>query len=397
VKTQAHPTDHPMEAKTNVQIEEGFHLPKNTETIDPFASLGTETLLLIISSNRPDYLKKTLSYVNQYHPRHAVPILISQDGNNPAVNQVICEAQEKFHQISSLSFEQFHFTPVPHAFYENGYFRLADHFKFALNQAFQQFPTVKQIIILEEDLQIAPDFFEYFAATIPLLQSDPNLLTISAWNDNGFRQQVQDPQQLYRSDFFPGLGWVVTRTLWEQELQKKWPRAYWDDWLREPKQRQGRQIIRPEISRTFHFGTHGVSNAQYSGYLNQILLNDQYIHFTSLDLSYLTSVRWDQEYLTIVRQATLLPNINSARQYFTEVVPKLSAEERKRGIRLVYAGFDEHSRQDHRGGYPTFSQLANWSGAMDNVKAGVPRTAYKGIVNVYKEGVRVFLVPVEFT
>ncbi len=56
---------------------------------------------------------------------------------------------------------------------------------------------------------------------------------------------------------------MISKPIWE-ELKPKWPKGYWDDWLREPDQRKGRQIIRPEICRTFHIGTRGVSNSQYS-------------------------------------------------------------------------------------------------------------------------------------
>eukprot|EP00951_Prasinocladus_malaysianus_P022247 scaffold185897_cov40-Prasinocladus_malaysianus.AAC.1 len=59
--------------------------------------------------------------------------------------------------------------------------------------------------------------------------------------------------KLYRSDFFPGLGWMLTKDLWE-ELRPKWPRAYWDDWMRQSEHRKGRQSIRPEVCRTFNFG-----------------------------------------------------------------------------------------------------------------------------------------------
>jgi len=37
--------------------------------------------------------------------------------------------------------------------------------------------------------------------------------------------------------------------------------------------------------------------------------------------------------------------------------------------------------------------VTNRSGAMDNIKAGVPRTAYKGVVSVWKDGCRVHLAP----
>lgn len=39
----------------------------------------------------------------------------------------------------------------------------------------------ENVIIIEEDLEIAVDFFEYFKATLPILQQDSTLMCISAW------------------------------------------------------------------------------------------------------------------------------------------------------------------------------------------------------------------------
>eukprot|EP01046_Picozoa_sp_COSAG06_P058368 COSAG06_NODE_11697_length_1476_cov_1.461147_1_plen_116_part_00 len=49
------------------------------------------------------------------------------------------------------------------------------------------------LVCSEEDLEIAPDFFEMFGATAPLLD-DPaeNLLAVSAFNDNGLRTLVDE-------------------------------------------------------------------------------------------------------------------------------------------------------------------------------------------------------------
>jgi hypothetical protein len=45
----------------------------------------------------------------------------------------------------------------------------------------------------------------------PLLDADDSLLAASAWNDNGVEGYVHDSEALYRSDFFPGLGWMISR------------------------------------------------------------------------------------------------------------------------------------------------------------------------------------------
>lgn len=64
---------------------------------------------------------------------------------------------------------------------------------------------------------------------------------------------------------FSGLGWMLTSKLWD-ELKVKWPETFWDDWMRDPAQRQGRACIRPEISRTgISFrGKKGVSKYAFS-------------------------------------------------------------------------------------------------------------------------------------
>ena len=235
--------------------------------------------------------------------------------------------------------------------------------------------SVRRVIILEEDLVIAPDFFELFAATKGLLDEDPSLLAVSAWNDNGRGSCVHRPDALYRSDFFPGLGWMMPLRIWD-ELGPIWPSAYWDDWLREPSRRKGRHTIRPEVCRTLHIGQRGVSNAQYSEFLNSIKLNADFTPFTRMDLGYVASTdAWDDYYFDAIRRADLV------------------RLEEVRGGRHVPL-HDIKIRYDRiEGGSDSFSAAAAWAGAMDNVKAGVPRTAYRGIVTVWKDNAYVHLVP----
>lgn len=51
-----------------------------------------------------------------------------------------------------------------------------------------------------QDLEVAPDLLSYFSQTVPLLAKDPSLLTVSAWNDNGFEWSAADPATVYRTE-----------------------------------------------------------------------------------------------------------------------------------------------------------------------------------------------------
>ena len=69
-------------------------------------------------------------------------------------------------------------------------------------------------------------------------------------------------EHIMRTDFFPGLGWMLSKRIW-RELRDSWPAAYWDDWLRHPSRMRGRSCLIPEITRTLNFGKEGVSQGQY--------------------------------------------------------------------------------------------------------------------------------------
>lgn len=230
----------------------------------------------------------------------------------------------------------------------------------------------EQVIVVEDDLEISPDFFEYFSATLPILKKDKSLWCVSGWNDNGKAGLIDEnsPELLYRTDFFPGLGWMLTKELWS-ELMVKWPRSYWDDWMREPAQRKGRSCIRPEVSRTKTFGKIGVSNGLfYEKHLKFIVLNNKFVPFTVLDLSFLEKENYDSGWVKAV--------------YQTPVVNLQDLKDRKvphKAVRLTY-----HTRE-------AYKRIAKALGIMDDFKSGVPRMAYRGIVSFMHNGIRVYLSP----
>lgn len=220
---------------------------------------------------------------------------------------------------------------------------------------------------------MAPDFFEYFRALHTILKSDPTLWCVSAWNDNG-RDGYVDPGKanlLYRTDFFPGLGWMLTKDLWT-ELEPKWPASFWDDWMRHPDQRKDRSCIRPEISRTLTFGRKGVSLGQfYDKYLRFIKLNAEFVPFTTLDLSYLHKKVYDENFEKEVYGAQIVTMEDLQGSKLSGPGP----------FRVQYSSPG------------SFKTLARNLGVMDDLKSGVPRAGYRGVVSFFLRGKRIYLTP----
>jgi len=258
--------------------------------------------VIIFAYNRPQYLERSLNNLFENMPQpnegYSFPIFVSQDGDDVQVTNVIKKFPKVFHLSHTDRTKPIKKTPNE----QDSYYYISQHYQFGLHTLFDLL-KYKAVILLEDDLEISVDFFSYFSGLFPILNSDPTLFCVSAWNDNGLPQFVNDPHALYRSNFFPGLGWMMTRSLWD-ELGSYWPSAYWDDWLRENDQRKGRDCIRPEISRTHTFGEKGSSGGQfYDKFLKNMVLNKLNIDWREKDLTYLVKDNYDKYFNNLVETA----------------------------------------------------------------------------------------------
>ncbi|KAF8020853.1 hypothetical protein BT93_G1305 [Corymbia citriodora subsp. variegata] len=324
--------------------------------------------VVIMACNRADYLERTIKSILKYQNAVAskYPLFVSQDGSDPQV-------REKALSYDQLTHMQ-HLDSKPVQTERPGeliaYYKIARHYKWALDKLFHEY-KFSRVIILEDDMEIAPDFFDYFEAAAALMEKDKTIMAVSSWNDNGQKQFVHDPEILYRSDFFPGLGWMLTKSTWN-ELSPKWPKAYWDDWLRLQENHKGRQFIRPEVCRTYNFGEHGSSLGQFfRQYLEPIKLNDVQVDWKSKDLSYLMEDEYIKHFAEILKNAKPINGADAV----------LKASNVQGDVRVHYKD------------QPDFERIARQFGVFQEWKDGVPRTAYKGVVVFrYPPPRRVFLV-----
>ena len=186
------------------------------------ATAGAARAVLVICYNRPEYLARTLSSVLAALPARARPwVYVSQDGAVPEVTAVIDAARSAFASAAP----DVPFVHLQHAQSAAnaargamaGYYALAQHFGWALRDVFGR--GHPRAILIEDDLALAPDFFEYFEAVAPLLdEPGSDLLGASAWSDLGQPAFVDAaaPAAVFRSDFFGGLGWMLTAAVWAE-------------------------------------------------------------------------------------------------------------------------------------------------------------------------------------
>ncbi|KAI8610562.1 glycosyl transferase [Chytriomyces sp. MP71] len=264
------------------------------------------------------------------------------------------------------------------------YTPVALNYNQALSRIFAN-ASVGQVILLEDDLEISPDFFSYFSATLPLLYMDPTLWCISSWNDQSRRHLLgPDAGRLLRTDFMPGLGWLLTRAVYES-VQPWTFGPEWDQWMRRDAQRRGRQCVVPELPRNRNFGREGVSaGVFFDDYIAHIGFADD---ATAVDFG----ARW-KEVAGLVAgryQETMM------RDVYEEAVLGLMEGQ---GVPVVKAGgVVAESVQLFRVEYNNATELKNMldrTGMMSDSYHGVFRSSYRGIISYWhKATTKVYLAP----
>eukprot|EP00850_Spirogloea_muscicola_P012896 SM000085S23246 [mRNA] locus=s85:176087:181024:- [translate_table: standard] len=318
---------------------------ENVAIVEPVERLMPEEVVaavVIVACNRADYLERTIKSVLQYYEDVArkYHLFISQDGTHEGVKKT-ATTYSSFTHLQHIEEK----APVPERPGDMlAYYRISNHYKFVLEELFDK-RTYERVIILEDDMEIAVDFFDYFEAAAALLDVDESSAQIRL------------------------LSWARLDATAFSLL-----RTYWDDWLRLHTNRKGRQSLRPEICRTYNFGEHGSSMGQYfDQYLRPIKLNDVKVDWNSKDLSYLLGEEYPKNFSKQVADARLVEDVEAI----------VGMDELKEDVRIVYKPNTE----------ATFKVLAAKFGVFQDWKDNVPRTAYKGVVSFrYKGPHNVFLL-----
>eukprot|EP00434_Breviolum_minutum_P018029 symbB.v1.2.015897.t2/scaffold1195.1/size134849/8 len=195
--------------------------------------------------------------------------------------------------------------------------KIAAHFRFALSQSFEV-AKHEFTLLIENDLILAPDFLWYFRLAGSLLDRDASLWCISSWNDNGFRDIVSDEKKLFRTDYFPGLGWMIRNDTWSM-LAPEWPNfpsTGWDHWLRHgvPSLRF-RDCVFPEVPRSKHVDNKGTNVKAGSGIykLLEKMAFSKLPHGELHDVSYLLRDRYEASLQKLLQDAQLAPSLESLR------------------------------------------------------------------------------------
>lgn len=147
--------------------------------------------ILVFACNRVT-VRRNIDQLLKYRPSnqtHSFPIVVSQDCGHAPTKKVIESYGDQLKLIQQPDQSDYPLKGKEKKF--KGYYKISRHYKWALNQMFNTL-NYNSVIIVEDDLDISPDFFEYFRSLYPILKEDPTLWCISAWNDNGKEALVSD-------------------------------------------------------------------------------------------------------------------------------------------------------------------------------------------------------------
>eukprot|EP01080_Neovahlkampfia_damariscottae_P000704 gene704-8956_t len=281
-------------------VSDNFHSKTNSKENERTYTNLHNTCIIILTHSRYQYLSKSLNSLLKLPGLSQFSLIISQDGYDRTIKTGVNELRK----VLTTVFKKFYHFQKPHPSGKKQSQYIADHYKFILDKVFKKM-KFSRAIILEDDMIFSKDFLNYFDQTSKILDMDHTVWCVSSWNDLGYPHLVSNnPNKLYRTQYFPGLGWMLNQDLWK-ELSDDFPNDMWDDWMRYPSVHKNRDCIVPEISRNKNIGVVGANmNAvSFKEKLEKTVFYRGEI-FDFGDLSYLLNYQYEENFKKLVEKST---------------------------------------------------------------------------------------------
>ena len=235
-----------------------------------------------VAHDRPEYYRESLKSILEAERVDEVDLIVSMDDSRFFVDleKVGNEVVKEMGKTQPIVFRNE--MPRLLRLISNVDGKISSHHYMILRRGFEEM-DYDYLILIESDLIVSKDVFDFFFKVAPYLNrgdgpEDP--FCASAWNDNGFEYFKWSESRLFRTDYFPGLGWMIHRSVWMNAWRLEWPHGMigawdaFDHWLRDDASTRGRDCIVPEVSRTHHIaisGSHTGSGSQKNWYSKMLL------------------------------------------------------------------------------------------------------------------------------
>lgn len=164
-------SDSKLEQHKVIEIKED--VVKNNKLTTSVASPEVAIPILVIACDRVT-VKRSLDRLIQYRPSQELyPIIVSQDCGHAETARVIGSYGDQVTHISQPDLSDIRVRPEHRKF--QGYYKIARHYRWALNQVFNTF-SQSTVVIVEDDLEVSVvRLLSYFISILLLYSRHYNL------------------------------------------------------------------------------------------------------------------------------------------------------------------------------------------------------------------------------
>eukprot|EP00472_Partenskyella_glossopodia_P013304 CAMPEP_0197531380 /NCGR_PEP_ID=MMETSP1318-20131121/35375_1 /TAXON_ID=552666 /ORGANISM="Partenskyella glossopodia, Strain RCC365" /LENGTH=502 /DNA_ID=CAMNT_0043087573 /DNA_START=30 /DNA_END=1535 /DNA_ORIENTATION=+ len=318
----------------------------------------------IVADENAKELQKTIDSLTKALPATGFPVFVSQFGDDQKTSEMI-QAHLMNKEGSRLNIFHLQFpiqdTDTGQPRKSNTLKTESGHVNWVLSTLFDKYGYSK-VILMDEYLDIAFDFFDYFQATASLLDSDPSIMCVSAWNENGQADYAKDSGALLRTDIFPDFASMIDTDFW-REIKSGWPATDWKQWLRNREGGKGSSCVIPEVCRVSARKKPIMSKSDeqfYEQYLSRIKLNKNTVSFDKMDLGFLKASNYNAYIAGLIADSTEVGSATLLKEY----------RGKPGDLKLAYKDTSE------------YLSIARTLSLTNTLKAGRPTSSYYGVVTI---------------
>lgn len=265
-----------------------------------------------------------------------------------------------------------------------------DIFRKALEAGWIHFSQSKHMIVIEEELILAPDFLYFMQQCLSILDKDPSLLAVSAWNYNGYDVTSGDKNAVYRVEEFPGLAFLIQWSVYEKYIAQNFlnccHKRVWDHWTLTDSTNIPGDIVIPDVSRVFHHPYQSAKDEDQ--HLVELFqkprLTNTEDQVSMKDVDQLDASQYDMLLQKMIVNSTEFP-LEKLQHCIADPVSKISVSDGPRVNYVIY--YHQNSSAD----YSILQKVSHCFG-LYWFPGYHPRNQYRGVIRFFYDGRNVLLV-----
>lgn len=193
----------------------------------------------------------------------------------------------------------------------------------ALDSIWLMKKDAEYLMVFEEEVVARRHYLSFMAQSLDVIKKDESLIGVNSWNENGYTGTSSLPGVVYRTESFPGFGFLLKKSFYDQNMKDNMAsccsKRSWNGWL--SGKLSGKEMLVPDTSFVLRRPVEDTTHSELLTHLfNRPRIHQRFDPILIRNKENLVNVKYE-EYLKEAIESAVAVKITDAASCKKDIIP----------------------------------------------------------------------------